>query len=87
MANVATFDTLYTYILLDKLPTPVEQESTLYIYGIMGFIQLLSGDYMLTITEREVVGSIKGKSIYRIGAFQILPLARHLDALSEEEVR
>lgn len=53
----------------------------------MGFIQLLSGDYMLTITEREVVGSIKGKNIYRIGAFQILPLARHLDALSEEEVR
>ncbi|KAG1141427.1 hypothetical protein G6F37_005868 [Rhizopus arrhizus] len=71
--------------ITDKLPTPVEQESTLYIYGIMGFIQLLSGDYMLTITEREVVGSIKGKSIYRIGAFQILPLARHLDALSEEE--
>lgn len=52
----------------------------------MGFIQLLSGDYMLTITEREIVGSIKGKNIYRVGAFQILPLAKHLDTLTEEQV-
>lgn len=71
--------------ITDKLPSPVEQESTSYIYGLMGFIQLLSGDYMLTITEREIVGSIKGKNIYRVGAFQILPLAKHLDTLTEEQ--
>ncbi|KAI9283299.1 SacI homology domain-containing protein [Sporodiniella umbellata] len=69
----------------DKVPSPVEQESTSYIYGLMGFIQLLSGNYMLTITERELVGSIVGKNIYRIGSFQILPLAKNLDTLTEQE--
>lgn len=44
------------------------------------------GDYMLTITKREQVGSIQDKAIYRVGAFQILPLAENLAGLNEEQV-
>lgn len=41
---------------------------------------------MLVITKREQIGSIHGKGIYRIGAFQILPLAQNLSSLNEEQV-
>jgi hypothetical protein len=44
------------------------------------------GDYMLTITKREQIGSIHGKAIYRVGAFQILPLAQNLSKLNENQV-
>jgi hypothetical protein len=53
----------------------------------MGFIKLLAGEYLLVITERESIGSIHDKNIFRVGAFQILPLARNLDKLTEEEVK
>ena len=53
----------------------------------MGFIKLLAGEYLLAITERELIGSIHDKNIFRVGAFQILPLARNLDKLTEEEVK
>lgn len=41
---------------------------------------------MLTITKREQIGSVHGKAIYRIGAFQILPLAQNLNNLDENQV-
>jgi hypothetical protein len=41
---------------------------------------------MLTITKREQIGSIHGKAIYRVGAFQILPLAQNLSKLNEDQV-
>ena len=53
----------------------------------MGFIKLLAGEYLLAITERELIGSIHDKNIFRVGAFKILPLARNLDNLTEEEVK
>ncbi|ORE02789.1 hypothetical protein BCV72DRAFT_43735 [Rhizopus microsporus var. microsporus] len=71
--------------MTDTLPNVQEEESTLWIYGVMGFIKLLAGEYLLVITERESIGSIHDKNIFRVGAFQILPLARNLDKLTEEE--
>lgn len=41
---------------------------------------------MLTITKREQIGTIQGKSIYRVGGFQILPLAQNLSNLNENQV-
>lgn len=41
---------------------------------------------MLTITKREQIGSIHDKAIYRVGAFQILPLAENLAGLNEAQV-
>ena len=41
---------------------------------------------MLTITKREKVGSIQDKVIYRVGAFQILPLPHNMNKLNEEKV-
>lgn len=71
--------------LTETVPVAGEQESTLNVYGLLGFIKLGAGDYMLTITKREQIGSIQDKAIYRVGAFQILPLAENLAGLNEEQ--
>ncbi|KAL7322130.1 Phosphoinositide phosphatase sac1 [Mucor circinelloides] len=51
-----------TVELTETIPSASEQESTLNVYGLLGFIQLFVGDYMLTITKREQIGTIEGKS-------------------------
>ncbi|KAI7879226.1 SacI homology domain-containing protein [Mucor mucedo] len=71
--------------LSETVPPTSEQESTLNVYGLLGFIKLWAGDYMLTITKREQIGTIYGKAIYRVGAFQILPLAENLSSLNENQ--
>ncbi|KAI8640444.1 SacI homology domain-containing protein [Parasitella parasitica] len=71
--------------LTETIPLASEQENTLNVHGILGFIKLLAGDYMLTITKREQIGSIQGKFIYRVGGFQILPLAQDLGKLNEDQ--
>lgn len=50
-------------------------------------VDAVLGDYMLTITKREQIGTIQGKAIYRVGGFQILPLAQDLSKLTENQVR
>ncbi|OBZ91577.1 Phosphatidylinositide phosphatase SAC1 [Choanephora cucurbitarum] len=70
--------------LSDIVPSASEQEIVLDVYGILGFIKLLAGEYLLTITKREKVGSIQDKVIYRVGAFQILPLPHNMNKLNEE---
>ena len=42
---------------------------------------------MIVITDSESAGSIRGHDIYRVGSFQILPLARNLAGLSEYQVK
>ncbi|KAL7312039.1 Phosphoinositide phosphatase sac1 [Mucor circinelloides] len=71
--------------LTETIPSASEQESTLSVYGLLGFVQLFAGDYMLTITKREQIGTIQGKAIYRVGGFQILPLAQDLSKLTENQ--
>ncbi|KAI8376741.1 SacI homology domain-containing protein [Choanephora cucurbitarum] len=71
--------------LSDIVPSASEQEIALDVYGILGFIKLLAGEYLLTITKREKVGSIQDKVIYRVGAFQILPLPHNMNKLNEEK--
>ncbi|KAI8997241.1 SacI homology domain-containing protein [Pilobolus umbonatus] len=69
----------------DTLPAVKEHINTIKIFGIMGFIRLLAGDYMMVITKRERIGSIRGKTIYKVAAFQILPLPLSLEGLNENQ--
>ncbi|KAI8878461.1 hypothetical protein K501DRAFT_195846 [Backusella circina FSU 941] len=75
----------FSFISLESIPAASEQESTSTVYGILGFVKLLAGDYMLTITKRDLISSIQGKNIYRVAAFQILPLALNENQLSENQ--
>ncbi|KAG2231346.1 SacI homology domain-containing protein [Thamnidium elegans] len=71
--------------LTETIPAAAEQENTLNVYGLMGFIKLWAGDYMLIITKREKIGTIHNKTIYRVAGFQILPLASNLSNLNETQ--
>ncbi|KAI9472050.1 MAG: SacI homology domain-containing protein [Benjaminiella poitrasii] len=71
--------------LSETIPAANEQESASTIYGLLGLVRFWAGDYLLTITQRELVGSIRGKSIYRVGSFQVLPLAHNLNKLNENQ--
>ncbi|KAI9485809.1 MAG: SacI homology domain-containing protein [Benjaminiella poitrasii] len=53
-------------------------EKELVIYGILGFIRLQAGEYMIVITNCHRIGTLMhGADILRATAFQILPLSRN----------
>ncbi|KAI9257265.1 SacI homology domain-containing protein [Phascolomyces articulosus] len=68
------------------IPTNGQILQEVVVYGIMGFIQLHAGEYMIVITGYERVGSLKGSDILRATTFQILPLPHNLSRLSETQI-
>ncbi|KAH8548524.1 SacI homology domain-containing protein [Umbelopsis sp. PMI_123] len=65
--------------------THAKRENVWTIYGIMGFIKLLAGEYMIVITNRKRVGQIRGQDIYRITSFEIVPFVKDLSSLTPEQ--
>ncbi|KAG0057976.1 hypothetical protein BGZ89_001691 [Linnemannia elongata] len=61
-------------------------EEVLTIYGVIGFIRLLAGEYMVVITERSKAGQIGTKDIYKVKDYKVLPLSRNTLALTEAQV-
>jgi hypothetical protein len=56
------------------------------IYGCLGIISLLAGNYLIVITERDKICTIKGKDIYKVTKTQIVQIPVDLSQLIEEEV-
>eukprot|EP00898_Chlorokybus_atmophyticus_P006474 jgi/Chlat1/6828/Chrsp51S06517 len=55
----------------------------LTIFGIIGIIRLLAGPYLLVITGREQVGTLRGDAVYRITKAKIVPCSPgQMDTLS-----
>lgn len=46
----------------------------------------LLGEYMIVVTNQECVGNLRGYHIYRATTFQILPLPRDLNTLSDAQI-
>ncbi|CAO3571408.1 unnamed protein product [Mortierella alpina] len=61
-------------------------EEVMTIYGIVGFIRLLAGEYMVVITDRTKVGRLGEHDIFKLKDYKILPLARNNLALSEAQI-
>ncbi|KAG0209131.1 hypothetical protein BGX33_005829 [Mortierella sp. NVP41] len=61
-------------------------EEVLIIHGVIGFVRLLAGEYMVVITERSKLGQIGEKDIYRVKDYKVLPLSRNTLALTEAQV-
>ncbi|KAF9920806.1 hypothetical protein FBU30_009270 [Linnemannia zychae] len=74
-------------IKLNSPATPVpSDEEVLNIYGVIGFIRLLAGEYMVVITERSKLGQIGSKDIYTVKDYKVLPLSRNSLALTEAQI-
>ncbi|RIA88134.1 SacI homology domain-containing protein [Glomus cerebriforme] len=51
------------------------QDAKFYdIFGVVGFLELLSGRYIIVITDRKNLGQVQGKNVYIIKSVAILPL-------------
>ncbi|KAF9581927.1 hypothetical protein BGW38_000885 [Lunasporangiospora selenospora] len=75
------------HVRLNSPATKVStQEDSMTIFGVMGFIRLLAGEYMIVITERSKIGSIGKKDIYRIKDYKVLPLARNNLVLNPAQI-
>ncbi|KAG0198584.1 hypothetical protein BGX28_007973 [Mortierella sp. GBA30] len=61
-------------------------EEVMTIYGIVGFIRLLAGEYMIVITDRTKAGRIGEHDIFKLKDYKILPFARNNLALSEAQI-
>ncbi|KAF9177286.1 hypothetical protein BGZ51_008757 [Haplosporangium sp. Z 767] len=61
-------------------------EEVMTIYGVIGFIRLLAGEYMVVITERTKIGRIAENDIFKVKDYKVLPLSRNNLALTEAQV-
>lgn len=53
--------------------------------GLLGTIQLLAGNYLVVVTQRELVGYIAGHAIWRLAKAELLPYFRSLMHLKPEQ--
>ncbi|KAK3828789.1 MAG: SacI homology domain-containing protein [Benniella sp.] len=60
-------------------------EEVMMIYGILGFIRLLAGEYMIVITDRQKVGRIGEHDIFKLKDYLIMPLSPNNLGLSEAQ--
>lgn len=56
------------------------------VYGVIGFIRLLAGEYMIVITDRTKLGRLGEHDIYRVKDYKVLPLTRNNSALTPAQV-
>ncbi|KAG0350434.1 hypothetical protein BG005_010051 [Podila minutissima] len=61
-------------------------EEVMTIYGVIGFIRLLAGEYMVVITDRTKIGRIGEDDIFKVKDYKVLPLSRNNLALTEAQV-
>ncbi|KAF8941493.1 hypothetical protein BGZ58_007860 [Dissophora ornata] len=60
-------------------------EEVMMIFGIIGFIRLLAGEYMIVITDRQKVGRIGEHDIFKLKDYRIVPFSRNNMALSDAQ--
>ncbi|XP_057530364.1 phosphoinositide phosphatase SAC6-like isoform X3 [Amaranthus tricolor] len=75
--------------LLDELPhcSAVRVPKIRTIYGVIGVLKLLAGQYLFVITECQCVGSYLGHPIYKVSSMKILPCDHSLKRSPEEQKR
>jgi hypothetical protein len=69
------------------LPTN-QKEQVMLVYGIVGFLRLYSGDYMIVVTDRRKVGKLLEDlgEIWQITQVEVLPLSTSFTHISMGQV-
>uniref|UniRef100_A0A914C120 Phosphatidylinositol-3-phosphatase SAC1 n=1 Tax=Acrobeloides nanus TaxID=290746 RepID=A0A914C120_9BILA len=66
-------------------PIPVVEAEVQPIYGIVGVIRLVSGNYLIVIKRAELVGTINNSEIYHITETDIIPYKKTTLHLTERQ--
>ncbi|KAF9314496.1 hypothetical protein BG003_004114 [Podila horticola] len=61
-------------------------EEVMTIYGIVGFIRLIAGEYMIVITDRTKIGRIGDHDIFKLKEYKVISFARNNLGLSEAQI-
>ncbi|CAG8478538.1 5695_t:CDS:10 [Ambispora leptoticha] len=64
-------------------PSPIARHYE--IWGVVGFIKLLSGSYLIVITRAQTLGQIQGKDVFMVKGTAILPFQFERACLIMEE--
>ncbi|XP_075985236.1 phosphatidylinositol-3-phosphatase SAC1-like [Anticarsia gemmatalis] len=56
------------------------------IFGFLGSIKLISGLYLVVITDRTLVGKLNGHEIYQVEQTEIIPYARSTRHLTSQQI-
>ncbi|GKV30193.1 hypothetical protein SLEP1_g39037 [Rubroshorea leprosula] len=61
--------------LIDEVPecSSIRVPKIRTIFGVVGMLKLVAGSYLITITERECVGSYLGHPIYKVASLKVFP--------------
>lgn len=57
------------------------------IFGVLGVVQLITGQYLVAIAERQEVGYINNAAIYKMAKALVVAIPRQCEYWSEEERR
>ncbi|GAQ88865.1 Sac domain-containing Phosphoinositide Phosphatase [Klebsormidium nitens] len=55
------------------------------VYGVVGMIKLIAGTYVIVITNRELVATLRGQPVYQITGTRILQCSSSSDQLSSSQ--
>ncbi|PKK80867.1 hypothetical protein RhiirC2_723362 [Rhizophagus irregularis] len=61
-------------IVKKELYEPSQDAKPYDIFGVVGFLELLTGRYIIVITDRKNLGQVQNKNVYMIKRVAILPL-------------
>ncbi|CAF3063626.1 unnamed protein product [Rotaria socialis] len=70
--------------ILSSLPN-VDEAVRRSIHGIIGVINLISGPNLIVITSKQRMGDINGHAIYKVQTTDIIPYARNMSHLNENQ--
>ncbi|XP_055805758.1 phosphoinositide phosphatase SAC6-like isoform X2 [Solanum dulcamara] len=73
--------------LIDEVPecSSVRVPKIQKIFGVIGILKLLSGSYVLVITDRECVGSYFGHPIFKVSLMKFFPCNQSLKNSTAEQ--
>lgn len=86
-ANILVIDRLnQEFSLIDGKKHIPSTSKSRAIFGIVGTIRLLAGPYLVVITKCSKAGMVNGQDIWKIDETEIIPFARTILHLNEEQV-
>lgn len=59
-------------------------ESMTRIFGIVGVVSLLSGQYLIVVSRREYIGEVRGNEIFRLREIQFIPINKKTVSTEEQ---
>ena len=72
---------------VDDVDPNLPPTRVLQCQGLIGVIQLLAGPYLIAITEKIPVGTIRGHPVYQISRVRFIPFVLNTSQLNERQKR